>query len=48
MAAVALEGGDVGEALRLVEEGRAAALRAGERWQDAELTRLHDAARAKR
>jgi DNA-binding SARP family transcriptional activator/predicted ATPase len=48
MAAVALEGGDIGEALRLVEEGRAAALRAGERWQDAELTRLDDAARAKR
>jgi predicted ATPase len=48
MAAVSLERGDRGEALRLVEEGRAAALRVGESWQDAELTRLHDAARARR
>jgi DNA-binding SARP family transcriptional activator/predicted ATPase len=48
MAAVSLERGDTDEASRLVQEGRAAALRAGERWQDAELTRLHDASRARR
>lgn len=43
MAAVSLQGGDRGEAERLVEEGRTAASRAGERWQDVELARLHDA-----
>jgi DNA-binding SARP family transcriptional activator len=48
MAAVSLEDGDRDEASRLVEEGRAAARRAGERWQDAELARLYDAARARR
>jgi hypothetical protein len=48
MAAVSLECGDQVEASRLVEEGRAAALRTGERWQDAELARLHEAAKARR
>ena len=43
MAAISLERGDTGETARLVEEGRAAAIRASERWQDAELARLHDA-----
>jgi predicted ATPase len=43
MAAVSLESGDVEEATRLVDEGRAIARRTGERWQDAELARLHEA-----
>ena len=43
MAAISLERGDRGETARLVEEGRAAAIGASERWQDAELARLHDA-----
>jgi DNA-binding SARP family transcriptional activator/predicted ATPase len=44
MAEVSLESGDHEEALLLVEDGRATARRTGERWQDAELTRLHAAA----
>src|SRR5262249_39306005 len=44
MAAVSLESGDPDEALRLIAEGRATAERTGERWHDAELARLHDAA----
>jgi DNA-binding SARP family transcriptional activator len=47
IAAAALEFGSADEALRLVEEGRATAQRTGERWQDAELTRLHSAASAR-
>jgi DNA-binding SARP family transcriptional activator/predicted ATPase len=44
MAAVSLESGETDEALRLVATGRATAQRTGERWHDAELTRLHQAA----
>src|SRR4029077_10038915 len=40
-AAISLESGDTEEALRLADEGRAIARRTGERWQDAELIRLH-------
>jgi DNA-binding SARP family transcriptional activator/predicted ATPase len=43
MAAVSLESGDVEEAMRFVEEGRATSRRTGECWQDAELARLHEA-----
>jgi DNA-binding SARP family transcriptional activator/predicted ATPase len=43
MAGISLEAGDTDQAMRLVEEGRATALRTGERWQDAELARLKDA-----
>jgi predicted ATPase len=48
MASVSLECGEEGEALRLVEAGEAAALRAGERWQDAELARLRGVVRRAR
>ncbi len=48
MAAVALDAGDAADALRMVGEARAIAARTGERWQDQELARLHDAASKRR
>jgi predicted ATPase len=48
MARVALDSGDTAEAVRLVAEGRAAAQRSGECWQDAELARLEKLARRAR
>jgi predicted ATPase len=44
LAAISLEAGENDQAVRLVEDGCATARRTGERWQDAELARLHDAA----